>query len=124
MDHQQDAPQAAFDQTAQDVFPLLEVLASEAKQTGQDTLFAVAAQADDQVDRPGTKAITLTDLDLFGIEEEGEQIGVERASIAQLQFVDEVAGDGIEFLLGGGQSHFAQGALGRVHRPAGSQQIE
>src|SRR5579875_306423 len=74
--------------------------------------------------RPRPKAIALTNLDIFGIEEEGEQIGIERASIAQFQFVDEVAGDGIEFLLGGGQSHFAQGGLGGVDGAAGSQQIE
>src|SRR5579883_284475 len=124
VDHQQEAPQAAFDQSAQDVLPLLEVLASEAEQTGQNALFAVAAQADDQVDGPGTKAIALTNLDVLGIKEEGEQIGVERASIAQLQFVDEVAGDGIEFRLGGGQSHVAQGSLGGVDGAAGSQQVE
>src|SRR5579885_171439 len=62
VDQQQDAPQAAFDQTAEDVFPLLEVLASEAEQAGQDTLFAVAAETNDQVDAPGAEAVALADL--------------------------------------------------------------
>ena len=91
VDQQQDAPQAAFDQTAENVFPLLEVLASEAEQAGQDTLFAVAAETNDQVDAPGAEAVALADLDVFGIEEEGEQIGIERAGVTQFQVVDEVA---------------------------------
>ena len=91
VDYQQEAPQAAFDQTAEDVFPLLEVLASEAKEAGQNALFAVAAETDDQIDAPGAEAIALADLDVLGIKEEGEPIGVQRAGVTQFQVVDEVA---------------------------------
>jgi hypothetical protein len=121
VDQQQDAAQAALDQTAEDVFPLLEVLASEAEEAGQDTLLAVAAQADDQVDRAGTEAVALADLDLLGVEEEGEPIRVQRATVLQFQFFDEVVGDIFQLLFGGGQSHFVQSALGRVEGAAGCQ---
>ena len=124
VDYQQEAPQAAFDQTAEDVFPLLEVLASEAEEAGQETLLAVAAETDDQIDAPGAEAIALADLDELGVEEEGEPIRVQRATVLQFQFFDEVVGDIFPLLFGSGQSHFVQSGLGGVEGAAGGQQVE
>src|SRR5439155_7189159 len=124
VDHQQDASQAAFDQAAQDVFPLLEVLASEAEEAGQDALLAVAAEAHDQVDRGRPEPVPLFDLDVLGIEKEGQQVGIERARVAQLQLFEEFSGDGFQVLFGSGQTDAAEGRLSGVERAAGSQQGE
>ena len=124
MDDQQDAPQAPFDQAAKDVFPLLEILTSEAEEAGQDALLAVAAEAHDQVDRGRPEPVPLFDLDVLGIEKEGQQVGIERARVAQLQLFEEFSGDGFQVLFGSGQTDAAEGRLSGVERAAGSQQGE
>jgi hypothetical protein len=119
VDPPQETPQAA-----EDVFPFLEVLAPEAQEAGEDTLLAITAEANDQGEGARTETVALLDFDLRSVEEEGPQRGVERAGVAQFEFFDEAAGDGVEFLLGGGPAQLAPGALGGIHGTAGSEPVQ
>ena len=46
-------------------------------------LFAVAAQADDHIDASRTQAIAVAELDILTIEEQSQEIGIERPAVAQ-----------------------------------------
>ena len=80
---EEDAAQTAFEQVAQHSFPVFEIFAAGAGQAGEDLLSAIAAQADDDVDAGGTQTIAVAKLDIFAIEEQSQQIGIERSAVAQ-----------------------------------------
>ncbi len=58
---EEDAAQTAFEQVAQHSFPVFEIF----------------------VDAGGTQTIAVAELDIFAIEEQSQQIGIERSAIAQ-----------------------------------------
>jgi len=80
---EEDAAQAAFEQVAQDGFPVFEIFTAGPGQAGEDLLSAIAAQADDDIDASGTQTIAVAKLALLAIEEQSQQIGIERSTVAQ-----------------------------------------
>jgi hypothetical protein len=124
VDDQQHAPQPSFNQAAQDIFPLLQTLAPEPKENGQDALFAVAAEAQGQVEGSGAEPVAFFDLDVLGIKKEGEEIGIEGTRVAELELFQEVAGHGFQVLFGSGQTDSAQGSLGRIEGTTRGEQAE
>jgi hypothetical protein len=89
-----------FDEPAQNRFPILEVLTAELPQAGQDTLFAVDVKPTGQVNGGGTEPVGIAQLDVLGVDEQGEQVGIERAGVSQLELLDELVANGFEFVLG------------------------
>jgi len=81
----QHATQPALDQAAQDRLPVLQVLATELGQAGQDSFLAVAAEADRQVDASWAQAVPVLDLDVLTIDKQRKQVRVERSRVPGLE---------------------------------------
>ena len=77
VDDNHDAPEAPFQERAQDGFPTLEVFAAMFYETAQDFLSAVAVKAGDEVDASRPQTFVFFDFDVLTIEEDGEHVGVD-----------------------------------------------
>ena len=88
----QQTPQAAFDEAAQHQFPIFEIFAAGTGQTSEDLFSAIAAQGEHDVDAGGRKRSPSRELNIFAVEEYGEQIRIDGQAVAQIEFFDETDG--------------------------------
>jgi hypothetical protein len=56
----------------------------------------------------GLEAIAISDFDVLAIEKQGQQVGIQRTSVAQLQFFVETSSDFFQLLFRVGETHFVQ----------------
>ena len=108
MHDDEDATQTALEQAAQDQLPVFQILAAGLAEAGQHAFLAIAAETDDEVNTGGLEAIAVSDFDILAIAKQGQQVGIQRTSIAQLQFFHETDGNFFQLLLRAGQTHFVQ----------------
>src|SRR5215471_8398955 len=101
-----------------------QVLAADLRETSQHSFLAISAETEDQINTGGFEAIAVADFDVLAIEKQGQQVGIQWTSVAQLQFFDETGSDFFQLLFGTGQTHFVQSIAGGRQRPAGTEQAE
>jgi len=71
LDKDQDLTKAALDKIAENRFPVFEAFATEASEASQNTLLALSGESDDEVDAGGPEAVTVTEFDIFCVDEKG-----------------------------------------------------
>ena len=98
--------EATFQEAAKNSFPVFEIFAANPCQASEDLFAAVAAQTHNDVNAGGTKPIPVAKLDVLAIEEQGQQVAIQRAAVAQFQFFDQPASNPIQVLLRAGETHF------------------
>src|SRR4030095_11729840 len=109
MNHDHDATKSTFNQSPLDQLPILEIFTAWSCHAGEDLFFAVAAQADDDVNTSGAQFIAIATLDIFTVKKQRQHIGMNRAAVPQIELFDEANGDTFQILLGTGQAHLLKG---------------
>jgi hypothetical protein len=124
LDHHQDAPESALDEPAEDEFPVFEVFPPESTEAGQDPFLTVSPETHGHVDTGRSQPLALAQFDVLAVDEKSEQVGVERTGVAEVELLDEFAGDQVEVLLGSGEAESAEGSLSGIDRTARGKQAE
>lgn len=121
LDDEKDTAETSLDEATKDGSPVLQVLASKKGLAGENTLLAITAEADDEINTSGTKAVAVTDFDELAIEENSQEIGVHGARISEFEFLGELGRDGVEVVVVDGKTEFVKSGLGRLERARGSE---
>ena len=112
------AAETALDETAEDGLPVFDVFPAEFGDATQDPLFPVAPEPNGEVDTGGAESIPVAEFDILAINKEGEQVGAQGPTVAQVQFVDDAGGHPLEILLGPRQPHLLQRPARGIDRAA------
>src|SRR5262249_38396676 len=77
-----DATKATFNQPAQNQLPVFEIFATWSGDTSENLFFAVATQANDDVDTCRTQFVTIPEFNVFAIQKKSQHIGMDGTAVA------------------------------------------
>ena len=109
--HAQQRPtQAAIEQVALDLLPVLEGFGALPDLVAEDLLAALHVDAHGGVDGGLDQALAAAHLDVLVVHEHHQAVGLECAGVEQAEFVDEGVDDVLQVGFGHRDAHLAQGA--------------
>jgi hypothetical protein len=124
LDDEHNASEPSLDERAENELPVFEIFPTESGEAREHGFFAIPTEANDQVDASGPEAVGFSKLHVLTVEEHGKQVGVNGTGVFELDFLDKIRGDGVEFVFGGAEAHVFESLFCGIDRASGREQTD
>src|SRR5215472_13594943 len=93
LDDKEDPPETSFEEASEDGLPFLQAFPARSSHAAEDPALTIATQTDDHVDAARAKTVAVADLHVFPVHEDGDDVGIQRTGVSELDLFDEAGRD-------------------------------